>query len=410
MFTNENINFRPLEMEKPDFTDESSNLDDIWQSTTDEHSVENTLPDVLQPSTMVVVAFLSCEVDRSLAFWTLPTIKSEDELKREAKKRARFRKMGEPGDILSVRYKNMHRGLLKDNKARKKDMENNVEIDMSVSTKNVNLRLGRDKIHMTGVNSLEMAQEVVTLLGNHLQKASDQFEFLNKHPEIAQDFLNKTCGPPLSTAKNSKNSLLQIEDPDPRLSIFLHEYRCLKIHDDLIKFFRYLLRHEPLLNNTFKCDSIHDVIANYSYNIGFRVYRHGLEKLAHEKYGFYASYDPTASQDVVLTLKIDPVRLADRPFRKKVDKAPLHSFRIKKSGNVKQSSPSYALGAEGYEIFRKLICELGSRIVETEETLRWEAQQEKKRQEQKRLDKLSKKSSKSTTSTCKTTKKSTKKS
>ena len=382
-------------MEQPRFTDESSNLDDIWISTTDEHSVENTLPEVLQPSTMVVVAFLECEVDRSLAFWILPSIKSEDECTREAKKRARFRKMGEPGAILSLRYRNMHRGLLKDNKQRKKDMENNVEIDMSVSTKNVNLRLGRNTIHMTGVNTPEMAREVVELLGKHLQEASDHFEFLNTHPEVAQEFLNKTCGPPLTTSKNSKNRLLQMDNPDPRLAIFLREYRCLTIHDDLVRFFRYLLKHGPLLNNPFKCTSIHDVVANYSYNIGFRVYRRGLEKLAHGQYGFYASYDPKASQDVVLTLKIDPSRVAERPFRKKIDSTPLHTFRVKKSGNVKQSSPSYELGAEGYEMFRTLINELGNKIVETEETLRWEAQQEKKRQEyikeQKRLIKAARK-------------------
>lgn len=353
--------------EVSDCSDASHDSDVDSQDESEANVVlETDLPDLPKPSTMVVIAKLSTEINLTVAFWCLPVATSESELPYEAPKRARFKRVGEAGTIISLRYENMHRGLDKGGKPRKKDLENNIEIDISVTGKNVNLRLSKDGIHMTGVNSPEMSNEVVELMTQHLTKINDDLAFLDTNVTLVQEFLFRVKGKPVWDRGRLRHKLQHIEDYEPSLEVLLRCWQQLKIYEDLERFFRYLFFRLPIISSPCGCLGTYDAVANYNYKIGHPINKAALagqKKLARD-YGFFVSYNSSSSKDVILMMKPKAEDIASRSVFRKSTKPPMHNFRIKSSGSVKQSSPSHPSGCRAYLIFRAFIEEVLDQIID----------------------------------------------
>jgi hypothetical protein len=168
------------------------------------------------------------------------------------------------------------------------------------------------------------------------------------------------------TPKGLRHKLLHISDYDPRLKILLRCYSALTIYEDLERFMRYILYRVPLLDKPYSCLGAYDAVANYNYQIGHPINKVALvaQKKIARKYGFFISFSTSSSKDVVLMMKPKPEDIANRNVFRKPNKPPMHNFRVKKSGSVKQSSPSHPSGCRAYLIFRSFIEEVLADIID----------------------------------------------
>jgi hypothetical protein len=324
------------------------------------YAIKLDLPPKPKPSNTVVVAHLNCQIDYENLFWLLPTIVNENELPFEASKRAKYNRFGYPGTILSLRCDGKHRGIFKKiEKERKKDMKHCLEIDMSIKTKNVNFRLYENKIHVVGVSNHDMIKEIVYLLNEHVTEIQNNLIYLQDNPKIIEDFILACKGEKIQRprGKDIYYQLILPELKDSALNVYtapFYLHRSVNNWEAYVKFINYINNLNNIYIGDITLSGIHDVVANYCYNLGFTINRSALARLAKGRYGFCSEYDKSKKKEVILSLSIDEEKLQDRPF-KESDREPCHTFTIKRKGNVTQKGPSQVLCCEAYDIFCKLI-------------------------------------------------------
>lgn len=339
----------------------SQNSDD----ESDEVSVKNTLPDVLCPAMMTVCVYLKNRIDLDFAFWCLPCVEDEELLTRRAPKRARFKKLGDPGTIWSLWYGSYHRGLDKDNKVRAKSQGNSIEVDMSIQEKNVNLRIFRELIHVVGMSSHEMVTEVITYIKDHLENLQAAFKLFKEETEILTLMLKECKGE--IDPETGKHELLELKNPIPQMSIFDGIFPLCDTWEGFNQFVRYCMSNKYVISRSFKIEKSHDSTAVYSYYLGFRISPRKIAKYAKRKYRFFTTYDKGTMRSAKLELAVSLSKLKDRPFKKGAKK-PRHTFTIQKSGHVKQVSPTHELGLRAFAKFEKLINKIQDVIQEETES------------------------------------------
>jgi len=86
-----------------------------------------------------------------------------------------------PGAILSAKFKNITRGIVKSKD--KKSFLNSVTIDICTSEKNINAKLSGNKIHMCGPNSEGLAVETANHLIKHLTDLQNDLDYINSNVE-----------------------------------------------------------------------------------------------------------------------------------------------------------------------------------------------------------------------------------
>lgn len=331
----------------------------------DSVTTRNTLPEILSPAMMTVCVYLKNTINLDLVFWCLPCIEDDELLTKKAPRRARFKKMGEPGTIWSLWYGDHHRGLRKDNKERKKSQQNSIEVDMSINSKNVNFRICNEMIHIVGMSSHEMVNELIDYLKVHLTNLQSSFEYFKKNSSILTDILKRYRGPRISGRE--KHSIMPVSNEIPEMKIFLEILPLCDTWEGFSRFVKYCMEKDWVISRSFKVKKSHDATAVYSYYLGFRISLRKLAKLAKKKYGFFTKYDRGSMREVSLELAIPAHKLKDRPFKKGAKK-PRHTFHVRESGHVKQVSPSHELGLRAFAKFEKLINEIEDRIQEDSES------------------------------------------
>lgn len=91
---------------------------------------------------------------------------------------------GVPGAILSAKYQDMTRGILKSNS--KKSFLNSITIDICTSKKNINAKLSGNIIHTCGSNSEELAMETANHIINHLKDIQDNLNYIHASPKFEE--------------------------------------------------------------------------------------------------------------------------------------------------------------------------------------------------------------------------------
>ena len=266
-------------------------------------------------------------------------------------------------------------------------MKHCIEIDMSITTKNVNFRLYESKLHVVGVSNHDMIKEIVFLLNKHITKIQQSLNYFKENPSLIDEYLELCKGErinrPGSTYKYTQLLVpkfpwnLKQSDPEfqgnlpnsktlqnPAFEIYTAPFYLHEPVDnwkEYVKFVYYINSLKELYTGSITLSSIHDVVANYCYNLGFTINRSALHKLVKNNSDFYSEYDKSKKKEVILSLSIDEDKLQDRPF-KESDREPCHTFTIKRKGNITQKGPSQILCCEAYDIFCKLIWKLRSEI------------------------------------------------
>ena len=132
-------------------------------------------------TTMTVIVDIVGSAIIEAAFPLLPISKLE--LKNTVKSSKKF-KIPWPGKqhagaIFSTKFSGITRGIVKSSKG--KSFRNSVVIDICTSGKNVSAKLSKNKIHMCGPDSPEIAMETARHIINHLLKMQKELDYISAH-------------------------------------------------------------------------------------------------------------------------------------------------------------------------------------------------------------------------------------
>ncbi len=87
---------------------------------------------------------------------------------------------GRPGAILSAKFKDITRGIVKSKS--KRSFLNSITIDICTSKKNINAKLSGGIIQMCGPDSEGLARETAQHIIDHLLKLQEQLDYINEDP------------------------------------------------------------------------------------------------------------------------------------------------------------------------------------------------------------------------------------
>jgi TATA-box binding protein (TBP) (component of TFIID and TFIIIB) len=282
------------------------------------------------------------------------------------------------GAILSMRHKNITRGIIRNNK---------FAVDIVTSVKNINLKITPTKVQLCGAKSRENGIEAVTLVINHLKNIKQQITYLQQHVQEFYDILQwlmvETKGEPtkkITTYQIQSNIILNVQDqfddftlitpsdiPDvfnqDAINYIISLTGDQNYYSDYISKVKNLLRFTMVYQPTICINTINEVMVNFNYNVGFKINRDKLNDTIDGKNGFLSHYDNALVNHVTVELpyKVDGKLV----YRKNGKKLACYTWLIYASGNCVQSGPNQELMRKAFELFIRTMYELKPDILLT---------------------------------------------
>lgn len=328
----------------------------------------------LRITTMTVVMTMEGKVDLDSIFNLLEIVRLDaDVLPRRSTTKIKMPFCAIPGSIISARYQGRTRGLLKSKG--KGYFKNSITIDMSASSKNVNLKLSSNKIQMCGASSEAMALEAGKLIIQNILRVDDMLSYMNDHPTeslqvvawIKKHVKGDLCVIPVEGLGGPMMiHTIQLPEALPtnlnqEIALFL-----LKQAPDFLSYDEYcahldkVLTLKSVVERPLSIRQIKKVMVNYNYDLGFKIDRWNLALKMHRLNGFTTRYDNTVDYSVTISL---PYTLPEESnIHRRKNKNPHHIFIVYKSGLVTQTGPSEELMKSAYELFISTILDLKSDI------------------------------------------------
>lgn len=336
-------------------------------------------------TTMTIIMPLRGEVDLDKVFPLLEITRIELKPNRRQTKKFKIPFCGLPGAILSARFKNCIRGIIKSVQTR--CFLNAITIDISTDEKNVNIKLSKSKIQMCGATSVQLARRAATYVIDKLYEIQDQLDYINQNPEAADqvcDWLRTVSkGPVLpwdedddvdesssdeETGPREYHELMTIkqveeipETIDQRIALFL-----IKQSSDFIRYEDYCCQLEwirslgQVIEKPLEIADIIKVMVNFNYDLGFYVSRLALAERINGLNGFTARYENTIDHNVTIEL---PYEIPEgMKITRRKDRVPCHTFLVYRSGLVTQSGPNEELMKPAYILFNETINSIRSEI------------------------------------------------
>lgn len=165
-------------------------------------------------TTMTVVVILEGNVNIESAFPLLPITRLElGEIKSTRMFKIPWPGKEHAGSIFSAKFAGITRGLIKSSKG--KSFRNSVGIEICTSKKNISSKLSKNKIHMCGSNSKELAIETAQHIINHLINIQNELDFILEHiterDEVIRWLIKETKGDPFLINEETQE-IIQLED------------------------------------------------------------------------------------------------------------------------------------------------------------------------------------------------------
>jgi hypothetical protein len=322
----------------------------------------------LEASTITMISLLKGFVEISAAYDLLCLIYPENpdgtRFVHPTKTRNKIPYFGVPNSIVCIKYKGAVRGI----RQNEGQMNNVVSIDLQCCNKNINLKLARTKIQLTGASSEEMGNEAFKVLCAHLNMIQGHLDYKNSLSKEVQEatlefFTNKE-------EINSEDFGILPENVDRRLSMFLYMYKSeFDNYSHFIEKIRKVVTTETICSKDVQ--PIASRISNsvYNYTLGTEI---SLIKMANHLYakGFsvslhtwncpylnvsipilrektQASHTPgshssSSSDESISTIKTSFTEgeVSEAMGELENDKIKVHRFIIYRGGSTKQTSPT----------------------------------------------------------------------
>lgn len=339
----------------------------------------------LKVTTITMVVTLMGDVNITAAFLLMPITKIEVKQLRESSK-CQLPHCKIPGSILSMRHRNMTRGIIRN---KKQSFKNAVTIDLSTKRKNISVKLSTNSMQICGASSRQDGIEAAKHIIDHLHKIQNVHHKMHNEPEKCQEaidwILQQTKGESIikeqfeycrsgkvelkiskQIPENNVNLAVDLdklpEDIDRELvEVFLSMGTDQLYHSDLRKKIEFLRNLDKIVDDELKIDHVDEAMVNYNYKLGFEVDRAALNKLIENRNGFVSRYNNAFSPAVSVELPYTPTK--NTKIKRRKNKVPHHTFLVYRYGTVTQSGPGGELMKDAYYLFMETIKELYNEIV-----------------------------------------------
>jgi hypothetical protein len=330
-----------------------------------------------EASTITMTATLNANVDIKVAFEILPVIypRNPDGTKFVHPKNTRNKipYFGTENAIVCVKYKGNIRGI----RQNEGQMNNVISVDLQTGHKNINLKLARTRVQLTGATSDIMGINSFEVLCSHLNMAQYHLNYIRSLPEKTR----------LTTIYWISDATAPSEDGQiPRLNYEFIEEQCKLIpnldaqfatflwqfSDEFIDYKEYnrklrnvieiiynMKEHVILDSDNIGVSDCKISNSVYNYNIGLEVSLIELTKFLHKK-GFNVQFHNWNSTHLKVSIPImNEEEEEEETFSSSSGKIKAHRFSVHRGGgSIKQTSPSdSASAAEAREFLLKAISE-----------------------------------------------------
>lgn len=332
-----------------------------------------------EASTITMTATLTSSVNIKVAFDILPVIypRNPDGSKFVHPKNTRNKipYFGAENAIVCVKYKGSIRGI----RQNEGQMNNVVSVDLQTGGKNINLKLARTRVQLTGATSDTMGINSFEILCSHLNMIQYQLNYIRSLPEKVRLHTIYWLSDATAPSEDGKIPRLNYEfieeqcklrpDIDSKFAAFMWQFS-----DDFdnYKDFNYKLRkvleiiyntkeHVILESDTISVSDCKISNSVYNYNIGLDISLIELTKFLHKK-GFNVQFHNWNSTHLKVSIPIMDEEEDDdgnENFVNSTGKIKAHRFSVHRGGgSIKQTSPSDSASAsEAREFLLKAINE-----------------------------------------------------
>lgn len=346
----------------------------------------NILPNItkfedLKITTTTQKYTLNGTVNVALIFYLLPVTKMILPPGRSVSK-CKLPHCSTPGAIISIKSFTEVRGIVKSSKG---GLKNSILIDLSASTKNVNIKLSLESMEICGIPSVELGTESINLLINHINNIQNVITSIKENKDVAlrtiQWIKDNVKGDKIDRYECTQRGKFKIYNKIDDYSI-VYPINTLPydLNFDLAKYiisicsdFVYyndmciqvdsLINLPDIINNEDKklaITSFNFWMVNYNYYLDFVVDLEALHRVMNDSDEFYTHYHNSFTHCVTIELPYDPSLKA--PVKNKKNDIPKITFLCYRTGNVTQSGPGGHIMEESYYKFRSKIESIRSQI------------------------------------------------
>jgi hypothetical protein len=291
-----------------------------------------------------------------------------------------------PGSIIALKHYDQVRGIVK---SEKKGFKHSISIDISTSTKNINVQLSSLKMKITGSNSEDgkLGKEAAELVVGHIEHIQNIINKIKSNKDVAEKtiawIVEQTRGDKIIRERQVQNGKLIINSQSEDFTIIYPRYFVPNELDmDIAKFLISLINDfvyhsdmcdkiTSMLNVPNVINEINDqplaiqsmnfVMINYNYHLCFNINLESLDKHIHGKNGFYSHYNNDLSNCVTIELPYDSS--FNKAIKVRGNKVPRITFLCYKSGSVTHSGCDVNLMRETYYLFMITIAEIKDLII-----------------------------------------------
>jgi hypothetical protein len=328
-----------------------------------------------EASTITMICTLEGEVEISTAYDILPVIyplnPDGTRFYHPIKTRNKIPFFGVKDAIVCVKYKGSIRGI----RQNEGQMNNVISIDLQCCNKNINLKLARSKIQLTGASSEEMGNEAFQVLCNHINSIHKELNYIK---ELTDEVKNQTVNSLIENTKNQDDdSLVELSydvynfliesGSDELLLKYLYKYiiDC-KTHLEFENKIKRIMTYKNISDKEISITSSRISNSVYNYNLGKEIslisltnhlYKKGLNVSFHNWnsthlnvsipiFGESTSKSSTPSSNKTFGTD-DTTDLEEEDKETSNEKIKVHRFIIYRGGSIKQTSPTSYIDAIG---------------------------------------------------------------
>lgn len=291
--------------------------------------------DTFMPITMTVIASYDVgELNLPALFTFLPvTDQSLPPHLNLQKKQGKIKlppELNRPGEILSMRYDNKVRGIVRSENAR--SFSHSIIIDVGTSQRIVSVKLSRT-LELTGPTSFEIAREAASTILGHVKKCQENLDLLRNNRDVAIKVKQKF----LEAIHSRECKIPALEDPLERqiLDIYRQQTKGYPI-DRISDFLDFMINfNRNLYTGTLELGEFESEMINIQFNLGFSINQSAFNEIMNE-YPFESKFNNVKSASAVNVYynyqKID--RNTGQIKRAR------HTIRVNRSGHVRHSGPN----------------------------------------------------------------------
>lgn len=297
--------------------------------------------DQLNVTIMVAIVELSGQIDVNSIFPLLditrvPIVESKRRLKKPKIPTCDIK-----GAIVSARFKGVCRGV-----ARESYFRNMIQIDISNGVKNINIKLGRNTMHICGTKSLDEAREAAEMLLAKIYEVDQLISQFKADPSHYDQICNLVKGQPVIINGYLRHSI-RVPSTEDRLMTYLVGLATdFEYYEDFLIQLDWIRQLDQLIDQP-QVNQLSTAMINYSYNLDFTIDRLALAEAINGLNGFVARYDNTVQHNVTVILPYDDPAKTKKKCR--------HCFIVYRSGFVTQSGPDRDRMRQAYNLFRQTI-------------------------------------------------------